>query len=574
MIRSLYIKNYALVDELTIEFASGLNVLTGETGAGKSILVNAIGQLCGERSSSDLVRNGAQKAIIEIQIDAGNKPELAKLFAELELDWPEDKIIIIRKEINLNGTTRTFINDTPITLNRLSRLSALLIDLHGQHQHQQLLHPENHIIYLDAYGNLDNDARAFSVLLKKYNKTLRVLEELKEEQLKSFQLQDMYRYQYDELKKAELNADELENLRAEMKILANVEALHQLGASLSGNLYSGEINVSELLGQAQHDVQQLAQLDSEFETYIEILAQASASVEEIGRFTEQYISRLEFNPERMEFIHQRISQLEFLLKKYQKNTIAELMEYHQEIASLLEGHEQFDERIAEKEDELSALSDEIIGKGKALSQKRRKVAGSFEEKINHILIKIGMPNARFRVQHKYRQRDDGQFTFEGERCAADSRGFDAVHFELASNAGENFKPLQKIASGGEISRLMLALKSVLADADRIPTLVFDEIDAGISGKIAQHVGREMAGLAHLHQLICVTHLPQIAAFAGAHFKAYKSVENNHTFIRVTRLEDVRRVEEIAALLGGQKISEHALQNARHLIKEARTLQAR
>jgi len=399
------------------------------------------------------------------------------------------------------------------------------------------------------------------------------LQELKEEQLKSFRLQDMYRYQYDELTKAELEAGELDALRAEMKVLANVETLHQLGASLSGNLYSADVNVSVLLGQALHDVQELARLDEEFAPYIEVLAQASASVEEIGRFTEQYISRLEFNPQRMEFIHQRISQLEFLLKKYQKNSIAELMEYQREIAGYLEGHEQYDERIAGKEQELAGLSGELIRRGQALSQMRRKAAGAFADKINGILAKIGMPNARFRVHHGYRQRENGAFVFEGQSCTPDSRGFDVIYFELASNAGESFKPLQKIASGGEISRLMLALKSVLAEADQIPTLVFDEIDAGISGKIAQHVGREMAGLARLHQIICVTHLPQIAAFAGAHFKAAKSVENNHTFIRVLRLEEARRVEEIAALLGGQKVSEHALQNARHLMEEARTLQA-
>ena len=571
MIRYLFVKDFVLVNRLEIEFQSGLNILTGETGAGKSILVNAIGQLCGERSSPDLVRNGAKKAILEAHFSVRNVANIDRMLADLEVDPLEDDVLIIRKEIHLNGAARVFVNDTPVTLNRLHRLSSLLVDLHGQHQHQQLLHPENHIVYLDAYGKLNDRVREFSALLSQYEQAQKELEQLKEAQIKSFQQQDMYRYQVEELTKAQLNPDELDELKAELKVLSNVETLHQLGASLVDILYSGEINASDLLSQAESDLNRLADLDRDFSPYRDNLEEARATIEEIGRFTEEYLSGLEFNPERMEFIHQRISRLEFLLKKYQKKNIRELIDYHQRIEQLLSEQEQYDDRIQEKEKQIAEMIRLLTEKGEKLSADRSKIAKSFQRQISEVLIKIGMPNARFKVQQLLRGREESPFVVNGTPSSPTARGFDQIVFQLSANSGEDFKPLHKIASGGEISRVMLALKAILADSDQIPILVFDEIDAGISGKIAQRVGYEMSKLAQLHQIICVTHLPQIAAFASAHYKVYKFTEENRTFVDVQYLQEDARIEEIATLLGGAEISDHALSNARHLIKESQTL---
>ncbi len=571
MIRHLYIKNFTLVKELEIDFQSGLNIITGETGAGKSILVNAIAQLCGERGSPDLVRSGERKAIIEIIVDLPAMTSMQSLFGEMELDWPENNLAIIRKEIAASGTTRIFVNDTPATLNRLGRLSELLIDLHGQHQHQQLLHPEYHLLYLDAFGGLQNLTETFANRLQLYRKAVQELQELKDKQIQAYQSRDLYRYQYDELKKAELDPDELERLYAEAKILKNVETIHQLGAALASALYTDEGSASTILTRSENDLHTLAELDDQFAPFKDSLAQAREIIEEIGRFSEQYVSQLEFSPERLEYIHQRISQLEFLLKKYQKKTIAELIDWHHEMNQFLEGNEQFDRLIEEKEGEIREHIRQLTEMGHKLSVRREKTARRFEQRITAVMQKIGMANALFKVNKTVKEQKESPFEVNGSAVAVHKHGFDQIMFELAANVGEGFKPLHKIASGGEVSRIMLALKSVMAEADRMPVLVFDEIDAGISGQIAQQVGKEMALLSRFHQILCVTHLPQIAAFARSHLKVSKYTENGHTFVNASPLSGENRIEELATLLGGQHLSAEAKENARHLLKEAQNM---
>ncbi|MCD4692100.1 MAG: DNA repair protein RecN [Calditrichales bacterium] len=572
MIKSLYIKNFALVDEIKIDFRAGLNIITGETGAGKSIIVNALGQLCGGRSSADLIRAGEKKAVIEAHIDAVPSVELKNLTDSLELDIEDFHSIVFRKEINANGTARIFINDSPVTLARLNQLSSLLIDFHGQYQHQRLLHPENHIFYLDEFGSLSGQINDFSLLLNKYNTAVKKCQELKASKLRAFQMQDMYRYQHDELTNANLDAGEIDNLKSEMRILANVESLHQYGKELTDSLYSGETNAGQLLADAEENLNNLAELDDHFSGLCENLSAAREAVEEIGRFTEQYLSNLQFNPERMEFIHQRIAQLEFLLKKYQKLNIQELINLQEEIGRLLGDMEQFDDEIKDKEKEIVGISKEIVGLGKLISQRRKETAEIFQQKITGILYEIGMPHAQFLVWQDLNEQENAGFVIDGKKAAANRRGFDQIIFEITTNAGEKLKPLHKTASGGEISRIMLALKSVLAEADKTPSLIFDEIDSGISGKTAQIVGRKMVELARYHQIVCVTHLPQIAVFARCHYKVAKFVEEKRTFINISLLDNSGQINEVANLLGGKDISQQALENARHLIYEAKNLQ--
>lgn len=571
MIKSLHIKNFALVDEITIEFRQGLNIITGETGAGKSILVNAIGQLCGERSSIELVRDGADKAIIEALIDAEPGRDLKDIINRLDFEIDDLSAILIRKEIKAAGSARIFVNDSPVTLNKLNQLSKYLFDLHGQYQHQQLLHPENHIIYLDNFGGLANEVNRFGALFDRYRQAIKELDDLKSQQLQAYQQNDMYRYQNEELSKAELDAEELDQLKAEMQILSNVEDLHQYGSAVNALLYSGESNASHLLAQAEDALKALADLDPQFKEMQENLVSAREAIEEIGRFSEEYISEIEFNPERLEKINQRIAHLEFLLKKYQKQQISELIEFHNEIANLQNNLDQFDELIKQKEREIDGLIDEIRTSGLALSEKRRLVSADFQEKITEVIKQIGMPHSTFRVDRHFKENETSPFAVEGKNIGVTTRGFDFIQFEIASNAGEHFKPINKIASGGELSRIMLALKSILARADQVPTLIFDEIDAGVSGKIAQVVGRKMSELAQFHQILCVTHLPQIASFAQTHYKVSKIVEENRTFVDIDLLNEEARLKEVAALLGGKDVSQQALDNATQLIIESQKM---
>lgn len=569
MIKSLLVKNYILVDEIKVRFNPGLNIITGETGAGKSIIVNAIGQLCGERGSPEMVRSGTKKAIIEAEIDLKNIRAVQNQMNSLEIEVDKSQSIIIRKELNANGSSRIFINDSPLNLAGLNSISTLLFDFHGQHQHQRLLNPDNHIGYLDSFGSLSLKVQEFASHYAAYGKACKQRDELKARQLKAIQMQDMYRYQNEELQKASLQENELEELKAEFKILSNIETLHQHGRSLTELLYSGELNASDLIGKAANNLQILADLDEQFKTLKANLEIARTTVEEIGRMAEEYLANLEFDQSRMDFIQQRMVHLEFLLKKYQKLKISELITLHQEVQRMLGHLGQYDDEIKQKEIEIEKIKTELIRIGSDLSGARLEVGKRFEERITLILKMIGMPHAQFKLRHDFKDSDEADFEYNGKKISAGPNGFDRISFEISSNAGENFFPLHKIASGGEISRIMLAIKSVLADADELPVLIFDEVDAGISGKIAQIVGKNIFDLSKYHQIICVTHLPQIAAFASAHYRVAKRTEKNHTNIHIGRLDEEEQIQELAHLLGGEIVSRQALENARHLLSEAR-----
>ncbi len=571
MLKSLYIKNFALIDELRIEFSEGLNIITGETGAGKSIIVNALAQLCGERSSTELVRKGAAKAILEAEIEFRPRAEVMKILQESAIDPEEQDALILRKEISAKGNSRTFINDTPVPLSRLNEISSYLIDIHGQHQHQRLLHPENHLEYLDAFGRLNSQVQTFNQLLNQYRQKLKERDDLRARQLKSTQLQDMYRFQMEELSKAELQPGELDELYNELKRLNNVEYIHQLSSAINEMLYLGEPSASGLIANAEHNLQKLTEYDGQFSEFTQSLSEARASIEEIGRFITDYLADLEFDPARLEQIQERIGRLEFLLKKYQKKNVEELIDYLQQIENYSADIEQFDERIEQIEQQIDTLKNHLQQQGSDLSQKRKAAAQTFEKQIVQVFQKVGMANAQFRIRFFLKEQTDSPFVLEKTPVEANERGFDQVVFELASNAGEDFKPLHKIASGGEISRIMLALKTLLATVDQVPSMVFDEIDSGISGKIAQIVGLQMAELSRKHQILCITHLPQIAAFARTHFKVLKNTEDNRTFVDIKQLDESGRIREIATLLSGKEIAEQTLENARHLISEANAM---
>lgn len=568
MIQSLSIKNFAIVDQITVEFSAGLNIITGETGAGKSIIINALAQLCGERGNTDLVRNGEKKAVVEAVFSVQPFDGLVRCAEDLQLDIDNYAEIVIRKEIAANGNSRTFVNDSPVTLSRLQKFSTFLLDLHGQHQHQRLLHPENHLGYLDGFGNYKKELSSFGALLSRFKKQRDALKSLKARQIDSYQKQDMYKYQFEELSRADLQEEELESLTAELKILSNIEELHRMGGLLGDMLYTGDENAAAQLASAEENLGRLEKLDEKFSGLRESLASARETVEEIGRFSEQYLADLEFSPERMEFIHQRTAQIEFLLKKYQRNSTAELIRLRDEIQGLINDTEQFDDLIREREQEMAETISGLNILGSALSGKRKETAARFEKEISALLAQLGMSQARFRVRLELNAKEGAPFTCSGQTVSANAAGFDKVVFEIASNPGDSFTPIHKTASGGEISRLMLAIKSVLAEADKIPSLVFDEIDAGISGKTAQAAGAKLAGLSRFHQILCVTHLPQIASFADTHYKAEKYTEDKRTFADIKVLGNRQREVEIANLLGGKNISPQAIENARLLIQEA------
>jgi DNA repair protein RecN (Recombination protein N) len=568
MLKRLYLNNFAIVDELELEFESGFQVITGETGAGKSILVGALGLLCGDRAQTEFIRSGNQKAIIEAEFTIKNNQPIERLLSNYAIEYFKEQIIV-RREININGTSRAFINDTPININGLANISELLIDLHGQHQHQRLLHPENHLHYLDAFGKI-------RPIYNKYNQTYQIYQKLKSEldtlhnQRKSnFEKHDLYSYQLNELEKANLKEEELESLKKERKIKENIEIIFEVTQAISSILYSKPDSIHEKLITAQEKLKKILDLDHKFKDWLVDLSTTQITIEELGRLSEQYHAHLEFDSQRLEELRNRETELEWLLKKYQMNSIRELIIYKDNIRKQLSFIENLDDQILELEEKVQLELDRLQKYTSDLSEARKEISKKFEAYLNSVLHSVGMKNAVFAVVIEWDEKPDGIIKYNDKTYALNKYGLDQITFQISLNPGEKLKPLHKIASGGEISRIMLSIKSLLAEVDEIPTLVFDEIDIGISGKIAQIVGKKMAEISKNHQVIVITHLPQIAAQGKSHFAVNKIEQNGRTKIIVNKLSHQERIMEIAKLLAGEHISSKTIANAEELINIAR-----
>ena len=567
MITSLFVKNFALIDQIEIRFQKGLNIITGESGAGKSILVNAISQLCGERSNLDFIKGGAKKAVIEAEFDLRERKDIVVLLNNHSIDI-DDNTIIIRKEINQSGSSRIFINDTPVQLSVLNEVSQFLIDLHGQHQHQVLLHPENHLPYLDSFASLQSSVKDFSDLVKNYNILKKQLLHLQNDRSKSLQMMDLYNFQLQELKEANVQIGELDQLTEELKILSNFEKLHHNAQVLTDNLSAGDLNAATLVNGAVGNLNALSDIDSQFKELLDNLISARETIEEIAQFTERYLNNLEFDPDRAEFIRQRVSQIDFLVKKYQKKNADELVETVQDLERRLNEINNYDSHLDQLQQEKRQLENIILKSAQELSLKRKQAAREFENRLSGFLKEIGMDNSRFEFSQNTMPDPESPFEINQQKVKLTPTGFDDIRISFSPNPGEPIKAINKIASGGEISRIMLALKSVLAEKDKMPLLVFDEIDSGISGKVAQIVGKKISELSRYHQIICITHLPQIAAFADTHFKVDKNIDEKSTQVVIKPLKFEEQVSEIANLLGGVTLSQQAIDNASQLLQEA------
>ncbi len=564
MLKKLYIKDFAIVDYLQIDFESGFQVLTGETGAGKSILVGALRLLCGERGQSDLVRSGSDKAILEAEfkfpIDSKKRSILEELAVELISD-----VIIVRREINTKGVSRAFINDTPVNMNALGTITELLIDLHGQHQHQRLIHPENHITYLDAFGKIQPILEKYKSAYKEYHNQKNLLEGLIEKRKKSYEIHDLYTFQVNELTKANLKEEELELLISERKILENNEALFDVSSKVATLLYSAEDSASRIISEAINKLKSMTEIDPSFIELIKNLESAQVSVEETGRHCESYGSNLEFNADRLEEIRSRESELAWLLKKYQVFNIPALITRLEEMKKNLDEIENFDEKIDKLEKNLEEIRKKLQEISLVLSEKRQELGKIFEKELESLLISVGLQNASFKVNQSWQEKEGGIVSVNGKTYELSENGMDQIEFNVGLNVGEPTRPLHKVASGGEVSRIMLCIKTLLADSDDIATLVFDEIDSGISGRLAQIVGKKMLEIAKHHQLIVITHLPQIAAQSDSHFSVAKNEVEGRTIVSVQKLKADERILDIAKLLGGEQVTPQAIANARELL---------
>jgi len=565
MLKSLRIRNFAIVEDLVVEFFPGLNVLTGATGAGKSIIIGALNLALGERASSEMIRTGADCAIVEAVFEIKPKNPIEKNLSELGILCHENQLII-RREISNKGVSRCFMNDRLITLANLKFVGDLLADLHGQHEHQSLLDSREHLTYLDNYAEAGDILARVGNDYSKLKKKLEELEELKRIDKISREKKELYQFQLNEITRAGLSVEDEEKLSTEKKILENSEALFQVASMVFQELYDIDGSIIERLSLTKKELEKGGEHDPRLKEHIENLNSALLQLNDSSRFLQGYKDSLNFDPEKLEKIRERLNLINSLKKKYGQS-IEEVLNYADKIKTDLEKIENRDELIQKTEQEIEDLKEILKKDSMLLSDKRKEKGNELSKKIKKELSFLGMERCDFEVRISWREEENGLLEINGKRYYVDEKGVDQVEFYVSPNPGEELKPLAKIASGGEISRIMLALKSVLAKSDQIPTMIFDEVDVGIGGEIAEAVGKRMKTLSSTHQIICITHLQQIASQADYHFKVYKEVSKNRTVTKIKLLSREERIKEIARMIGGKKISDLSLEHAAEMIEE-------
>lgn len=607
MLRELHIRDFAIIDELHLALEPGFNILTGETGAGKSILIDAVVLLLGGRADVTAIREGASRALVEglFLLDAEQQAALAPLLEAEGLDTETPDMLWLSRELRDSGRSVARINGTVVSVALLRQVGEGLVDIHGQSEHLSLLRVAEHVNLLDRFADLWELRGQVTESVRQLHRLQRELQRLRQDERTRIQRQDLLRFQVQELEAAALRPDEEEALETERLRLANAEQLAALTATLVTLLEEGTETtpaVLDLLGKGQRDMAALVRVDPTLNDKEELWLEAVYQLEDLARFLRDYLSRIEFNPRRLQQVEERLALIHGLRRKY-GGSIAEMLAYAAKAAAELEALEHSDERIAALESEIAALRQQVGALSAALSRARQEAAVRLAAGVEAELTDLRMAGTRFGVAFRWTAAAEGVpataplptelwITAEGRsvqdgtplrELACDVTGVDHVEFLIAPNVGEGFKPLTRIASGGETARLMLALKTVLARADRTPTLIFDEIDQGIGGRVGTVVGAklwrltarsgvEKAGgmsMSPSHQVLCITHLPQLAAFGDAHYCVEKVVLEGRTITTVRQLDAAARLEELAQMLGTQGAA--ALQGAEELLAQAKSL---
>ncbi len=565
MLKSLYVRDYALIEELRVEFDAGLTVITGETGAGKSILIGALQAILGERTSPSAIRSGAAKAVIEGVFDEADDPSVASLLQEYAVD--PAPVMILRREIMLSYS-RGFINDTPATLQAMRAVASYLIDLHGQHEHQSLLNVSTHIGLLDDFGQLGEASEAYADHFRSVSALLSERDALAARQRDMEEKRALHTFQIEEIDRISPLEGEEELLENERRVLEHAERLHEASVRLGSALYEGGHSIHDQLIAVRDELRELAEIDSRFEEILSEIDSACIVTAETSSFLKQYGEQASFDPERLEEIRTRLVDIRGLARKY-GGTLEAVLEHRRRIGEARSEAERFDETLDALTDRITTTQGRLSEAAVHLSVRRKEIAHAIREAVEEECGKLGMVDCRFDVRFSVDEAPDGWILAEDRRMAAHASGMDRVEFYISTNRGEALRPLARVASGGEISRIMLALKTVLARSEVFPILVFDEIDTGISGAVASKVGQSLHALAANHQIVAITHLPQIAVQGDTHFVVEKYVEGDRTKTRIQRLVENQRAEHLAGLMAGADITDAALQSAQDLIEASR-----
>ena len=557
MLTLLKIKNIALIDELAIEFGGGLNLLTGETGSGKSIIVDSLGALTGERISNDLIKEGETSAIIEGLFSISVNAELQAIFEEsgIEVEATRESDLIVRRELSAAGKNRVFINGQLVTQGFLKRVGAYLVDIHGQGEQAALYDVESHIEMLDEFADVETQKLKVADAFQNWSAVRSQLASFEKDTAEKLQLLDILRFQVSEITSANLQPDEETALEEEKRRLSNVEKLTALSGDAFALLYDNSESTAATLEQSQRKVAELADFELRFGEYAEGIASARAVIEDLAFAVRDFREHLKFSPERLNEIENRLADILRLKRKYGDSVDAVLL--HLRLSDeRLQNIETAEFREEELKKNLAELRTRYVKAAHELHDRRKSAAASLEKQVEKNLQAVALEKARFEVRIEAAEADDAIFSFNG---------FDRVEFYFSANPGESPKPLAKVASGGEASRLMLILKTTIKASGPQKTAIFDEIDVGIGGRVAEAVGRKLKDLAASQQVLCVTHQPQIASLADRHFIVEKETSGGRTIVRTRELTATEQVEEIARMLAGELITDAARENARSML---------
>lgn len=551
MLKQLYIKNFTLIDELDIELRPGFSVITGETGAGKSIILGAIALLLGQRADSKTIKQGADRCIIEAHFDL-TRYQLKSFFDENDIDY-DAADCIIRRELTAAGKSRAFVNDTPVALSLLKELGDMLVDVHSQHQNLLLGKQDFQLEVIDTIAHNQEALDDYQQTYTAYHEKQRQLQELQEEMERNRQNLDFMQFQYEELANAQLTEDEQEELEQQRDTMTHSEDIKTALYTIQNHLSADEQGILSQLRKSLSAIHAITSVYPTSEEWTERMESCQIELKDIAQDVEAHLEDIDFDPSELERINQRLDKLYDLQKKYHVETIAELIQQRDELKRQLNQIENSDEALATLQDDLNALRKQCQQQAGSLTTMRQQAAKEIERQMRERLVPLGMPNVRFEV--KVNKTD------------LNKNGQDDIAFLFSANTSSPLQPISHVASGGEIARVMLSLKAMISGAVKLPTIIFDEIDTGVSGKIAERMAEIMQEMgANDRQVISITHLPQIAALGTTHYRVSKEETATGTTSQMQMLSPDERIHEIAQMLSGSDISAAAIQNAKELLK--------
>lgn len=567
MLLELTIRQFAIIEELKVNFKEGLNIITGETGAGKSIIIDAIQLISGGRGSIEFIRNNAEKAEIEALFDLDLNHEAFSVLNSLGIAGAEDGLIILKRELLRNGKSICRINGELVTLAVLKELGQFLIQLHSQNQHQNLMNQDKQLLLLDAYGNkyIENIKTVYQQVFSHYQSLNKELKMLRENEKEAAQRIDLLKYQIDEIEKAKLRPNEDEELQEARDKIRNSEKITNNLHNAYNLLYSDR-GINEQLFHVVSLLEQISSYDKNIALIHEQIIQAYYQIEDATNQLNSHVNELDFDPNQINIIEERFSLIYHLKRKY-GDSVDAIIEYLSTIEAELTSLSNREERLDNLEKELNKATQELINNALQLSNERKKYALDLSGKIEQELKDLQMVNAKFKVEIEYIEEKNG-IELNGNSYHISNMGLDKVNFLISPNPGEPLKPLNKIASGGELSRIMLAIQTILANKDDVPTIIFDEIDTGVSGRAAQAIAEKLAYVARDKQIFVVTHLPQVASMADYHYLIQKKIKDQTTYTEIELLDEEKRIEELARMLGGVEVTDLTKKHAKEMIEKA------